>query len=163
MLDRIVVALTTPLPDRCIDESTSPSRANEAERPILHDDDVVSTQESHAAESAVAISNGRVSVQRQLCIVPRRGAAHLVSKTNGATCVRLDLDEMERDVSVEALEELNAVTNQDRHDRIPHLVSQPEPKAFGRDHAASHEPDAAIAGTQTFVHELREIAGVEFN
>src|SRR5687768_9453637 len=70
---------------------------------------------------------------------------------------------MEGDVPVELLEEPDSITNQDRQYRIAHLVRQPETKAFGGDHPASHKPDGTEPGPQATIHELGEIAGVELD
>src|SRR5580765_3749751 len=68
---------------------------------------------------------------------------------------------MESEVSVELLEESDPFTDQDRQDRIAHVVGEPEAKAFRGDHTPSDKPDVTEPGAQTFVHELREIARVE--
>src|SRR5690348_3816669 len=70
---------------------------------------------------------------------------------------------MEGNVSIELLEERYPIADQDRQDRITHLVSQPKAKAFAGNGAASNKPDATESGPQVLVHELRKIAGVELD
>jgi hypothetical protein len=65
---------------------------------------------------------------------------------------------MKGDVSIEHLEEWNAVTDQNRQDRIAHFVGQPKAKALRADHAASNKPDGTEVWSQAPIHELREIA-----
>ena len=52
----------------------------------------------------------------------RRLSSHLVTKPNRAALVSFDLCQMEGDVSVDLLEELDPITNQDRQDRIANFV-----------------------------------------
>src|SRR3954471_10168114 len=70
---------------------------------------------------------------------------------------------MEGDVAVELLEEGNSIPDQDRQDRITNFVGEPETKAFAGDDTASSKPDATERGPQALIHEVREIAGVEFD
>jgi len=49
-------------------------------------------------------------------------SSHLVAQFNHPALVGLDFREMEGDVSVQSLEERNPVTDQDRQDRVGHLV-----------------------------------------
>jgi hypothetical protein len=70
---------------------------------------------------------------------------------------------MEGDVSVELLEELDPIADQDREDRITNFVGQPETKAVGGEYTASNKPDATEGGPQAPIHELREIARVELD
>jgi hypothetical protein len=65
---------------------------------------------------------------------------------------------MERDVSVEVLEEPYPVANQDRQDRITNFVGQPETKAFAGNFTATNKPDATERGPQVPIYKLREIA-----
>src|SRR5258706_6215539 len=84
--------------------------------------------------------------------------SHLVPKPHHAALVGFDLRQMEGDVSVEPLEELDPITNQDRQDRIANFVGQPETKTFGGDYTASNKPDATERRPQAPIHELRKIA-----
>src|SRR5215831_10613085 len=70
---------------------------------------------------------------------------------------------MERDVSIELLEERDPLTDHDRQDRIIDLVGQPEAKTFARDRAPADEPDGAKRRPQALVYELRQIAGIELD
>jgi hypothetical protein len=65
---------------------------------------------------------------------------------------------VQRNVSLERVEESNAVANHDRQDGVANFVGQPESKTFGGHHTAANEPDAAELRTQTFIHEWHEIA-----
>src|SRR6478672_1172513 len=94
---------------------------------------------------------------------PRPLPSHLVAQLHHAVLVGCDLRQMKRDVSVELVEKGNPTPDQDREDRIAKLVGEPETKAFAAEGAASNEPDAAERGSQTLIHELREIARVEFD
>jgi hypothetical protein len=49
-------------------------------------------------------------------------SSHLVTKLHHAALVGFDLRQMEGDVSVEFLEELDSITNQDRQDRVANFV-----------------------------------------
>jgi hypothetical protein len=71
---------------------------------------------------------------------------HLVTKLHHAVLVGFDLREMERDVSVERLEEWDPITNQDRQDRITNFVGQPETKAFPGNYTASNKSDGTERG-----------------
>src|SRR5436189_938031 len=51
-------------------------------------------------------------------------SSHLVTKLHHAALVGFDLRQMESDVSVELLEERDAITNQYRQDRITNFVGQ---------------------------------------
>jgi len=51
-----------------------------------------------------------------------RLSSHLVTKLNRTALVGFDLRQMESDVSVQLLEELDPITNQDRQDRIANFV-----------------------------------------
>src|SRR5688500_15470953 len=64
--------------------------------------------------------------------------AILVAKRDDAVLVRLHFHQVKAHVLVEPLEEGDAVTDQDRHDRVAHLVGQAAAKTFPRDGAASH-------------------------
>ena len=55
-------------------------------------------------------------------ITKGRLSSHLVTKLNRAALVGFDLRQMEGDVSVDLLEELDPITNQDRQDRIANFV-----------------------------------------
>src|SRR6266478_6061139 len=90
-------------------------------------------------------------------------SAHLVPKLHHPALVGFDFGQVEGDVLVEVLEEGDPIANQNRQNRIPNLVGQPETKAFTADDAPSGEPDAAEPGPQAPIHELREIAGVELD
>ena len=70
---------------------------------------------------------------------------------------------MQRDVFVELIEERNAITNQDRQNRIANFVGQPQTEAFARDRTAPSKPDVTEPGTQVTIYELREIARVELD
>jgi len=49
-------------------------------------------------------------------------SSYLVTKLHHAALVGFDLRQMQGDVSVELLEELDPITNQDRQDRIANFV-----------------------------------------
>ena len=85
-------------------------------------------------------------------------SSHLVTKLHHAAPVGFDLCQMERDVSVDLLEEWDPITNQYREDRITNFVGQPETKTFTGDYTASNKPDGTERGPQAPIHELREIA-----
>src|SRR5690349_1326152 len=87
----------------------------------------------------------------------RPRTSHLVTKRNRAVLVGFHLGQMERDVSVELLEERYPIADQDRQDRITHLVSQCETKAFSGNHAPANKPDATEPWPQVLIHELRKI------
>src|SRR5262245_19244602 len=80
--------------------------------------------------------------------------SHFVPEFDDAADVGFDLRQMESDVSIELLEESDAIADHNREDRIPDLVGQPETKAFAGDDTAANEPDAAELGPQTVIHEL---------
>src|SRR5262245_43468770 len=90
-------------------------------------------------------------------------SSHFVTELDHAAYVGLDLGQVERDVPVELLEEGDPVADQDRQDRVAHLVGQPETKTLARDDATSDEPDRAEARPQALIDELREVAGVELD
>ena len=90
-------------------------------------------------------------------------SSHLVTKRHHAVLVGFDLRQMHGDVSVELLKEWNPITNQNWQDRIANFVGEPETKAFGGHHTTPNKPDAPERGSQAPLHELREIACVEFD
>lgn len=58
----------------------------------------------------------------QRCAFHFRLSSYLVTKLHHAVPVGFDLRQMEREVSVELVEERDAFTNQDGQDRIPNFV-----------------------------------------
>jgi hypothetical protein len=88
----------------------------------------------------------------------RPRSSRLVTKRDHAALVGFDLRQMEGNIPVELLEEGYPIANQDRQDRIMHLVSQPKAKALTGNHTASNKPDATEPGPQVLIYELRKIA-----
>ena len=91
------------------------------------------------------LPNDRRKVASLLPNVKRTQAPIFVPRSEAppSTPVGVDLREMERDVSVDLLEERNAITNQDREDRVPNFVGQVETKALGGHIPATDKPNAA--------------------
>jgi hypothetical protein len=83
---------------------------------------------------------------------------HLVTELHHAAPVGFDLRQMEGDVSVELLEEWDSITNQDRQDRIPNFVGQPETKALDGDCTAANKPDGTECGPQAPIYRESIIA-----
>jgi hypothetical protein len=65
---------------------------------------------------------------------------------------------MEGDVALKPFEERGPIANEDRQDRIPNFVNQPEAKTRTTKTCASNNPDGSELGAQSPIHELREIA-----
>jgi hypothetical protein len=85
-------------------------------------------------------------------------SAHLVAKLDHTVPAGFDFGEVERDVPVEPVEEADPITDQNRQNRVTHLIGKPETQAFRGNDAASGEPDGTKPGPQMFVDELCEIA-----
>ena len=68
-------------------------------------------------------------------------ATHLITRRHHAGPVCFDLAEMEANITVESIEERNALANQDRHDRVPNFVGEAEAKVFAGNRATSNKPD----------------------
>src|SRR5215831_17907423 len=92
----------------------------------------------------------------------RRLSSDHVPKLYHAAPIGCGLGQMERDVSVEPLEERDAIANQDGQDRISNLVSEPETKAFAGEYSPTDDPNAAEPLSQS-IHQLREVPRVELD
>src|SRR5437762_11692660 len=78
---------------------------------------------------------------------------NLVAKLDHAILVRRHIQQVKLDVFVELLEKGDAVTDQNREDRVTDFVGQAEAKAFTRHRAASHKPDAAEGWLEPSIHQ----------
>jgi hypothetical protein len=85
-------------------------------------------------------------------------ASHLVTQLNDTTLVGIDLSKMKSDVSIDAIEEWDSLADQDRQDRIAHLVRQSQTKTVSGDYTTTNKPNTPEPGSQTVVHQAREIA-----
>ena len=65
---------------------------------------------------------------------------------------------MEGDVFVEVPEERDAVTDQDRQDRIAQFIGESEAQALGGDRTASSDPDGTEPRPQLLSDQLGKIA-----
>ena len=90
-------------------------------------------------------------------------SSHLVPKPHHPALVGFDFSQMKGDVAAGLPEKRNALTNQDRDDRVANFVGQPESEAFRGDKTATNKLNGAEPGSQAQIYESREIAGAEFD
>jgi hypothetical protein len=90
--------------------------------------------------------------------VARRDVGAPRNKSAATPLLRFDFGQMERDISIELLEERDSVANQDRQDRISKFVCKPETKTFAADCTVANEPNVTELGSRVRIDELRKIA-----
>src|SRR5512139_1409122 len=82
---------------------------------------------------------------------------HFVAKRHHAAGVGLHLHEVQRHVAAQVLEEADALADDDGHDRVAHLIHQPQPQGLAAQHATAHDPDAVEPRPQPGIDQFREV------
>jgi hypothetical protein len=97
------------------------------------------TPEVHGSACLLVLWGTDLSDGRALW--PSIPLSYFIAEPNHPALVSLDLRQMQGNIAIDAIEELDAVTNQYRKYRVAHFVGQSKAQALTGDGAATDDPD----------------------